>query len=63
MTDSIYLLVCGLVFLNEKKWFPSAKNLSHVASMRFGDQDFDSIDALTPLYLYPEDCQVRKMKS
>ena len=47
------------VFLDEKKWYPSAKNLSLVACERFEYKDFDDIDALTPLYLYPEDCQVR----
>lgn len=47
------------VFLDEKYWFPSAKNLSVLARERFVRQDFDNIDTLVPLYLYPEDCQVR----
>jgi tRNA threonylcarbamoyladenosine biosynthesis protein TsaB len=49
------------VFLDEKKWFPSAKNLSLIARERFEYKDFDHIDTLVPLYLYPEDCQVRKI--
>lgn len=48
------------VFLDEKKWFPSAKNVSVLARKRFAKQDFDCIDTLVPLYLYPEDCQVRR---
>lgn len=48
------------IFLNEKKWFPSAKNLSLIARDRFECKDFDNIDTLVPLYLYPEDCQVHR---
>ena len=47
------------IFLDEKKWFPSAKNLSLIACDRFEYNDVDNIDTLVPLYLYPEDCQVR----
>lgn len=47
------------LFVEEKKWYPSAKNLSRIARDRFEYKDFDDIDTLVPLYLYPEDCQVR----
>lgn len=48
------------VFLDEKKWFPSAKNVSLIARDRVAYKDFDNIDTLVPLYLYPQDCQVHK---
>ena len=48
------------IFLDEKKWLPLAKNLARVAQMRFENKDFDNIDTLVPLYLYPQDCQVRR---
>lgn len=48
------------IFSDEKKWFPSAKNISLIARNRFEYKDFDNIDTLVPLYLYPEDCQVHR---
>lgn len=48
------------IFLEEKKWFPSAKNLCLIARERFEYKDFDDLDTLVPLYLYPQDCQVRR---
>lgn len=48
------------VFLDERIWFPSAKNLALLAAVRFMEKDFDQIDRLAPLYLYPDDCQVRR---
>ena len=48
------------IFLDEKKWYPSAKNISVIARDRFEYKDFDNIDTLVPLYLYPQDCQVRR---
>ena len=47
------------LFLDEKKWFPSAKNLSILARCRYDRQDYDCVETLSPLYLYPDDCQVR----
>ncbi|MEW5894312.1 MAG: tRNA (adenosine(37)-N6)-threonylcarbamoyltransferase complex dimerization subunit type 1 TsaB [Candidatus Omnitrophota bacterium] len=48
------------VFLEEREWYPSAKNLSLIARARYEYKDFDDIGKLVPLYLYPEDCQVQK---
>jgi tRNA threonylcarbamoyladenosine biosynthesis protein TsaB len=48
------------VFLSEKQWYPSAKNIARIAAERFLIHDTDDIDTLVPLYLYPEDCQVRR---
>ncbi|HSV43461.1 MAG TPA: tRNA (adenosine(37)-N6)-threonylcarbamoyltransferase complex dimerization subunit type 1 TsaB, partial [Candidatus Bathyarchaeia archaeon] len=48
------------VFLDEKQWYPSAKNLAALARLRFAAKDIDRCDTLVPLYLYLEDCQVRK---
>jgi len=44
---------------NEKDWYPRARNLALLAYARFIKKEFDSVDRLTPLYLYPEDCQAR----
>jgi len=48
------------VLLDEKQWYPSAKNLAALARLRFAAKDIDRCDTLVPLYLYPEDCQVTR---
>ncbi len=48
------------MLMEEKLWYPLAKNVARIAQGRFEKQDFNDIDALVPLYLYPEDCQVRR---
>jgi len=51
-----------LRFEDEKYWKPQAKNLVPFACDRFKKKEFDSIDQLVPLYLYSQDCQVRKKR-
>jgi len=48
------------VFLDEKFWYPSAKRIAELAAVRFKNQETDNINTLVPLYLYPQDCQVRR---
>lgn len=48
------------VFSKEKQSFPQAKNLVPLAVKRFINGKFDNINTLVPLYLYPQDCQVRR---
>lgn len=43
----------------EKFWYPQAKDLAMLGLKRFMKKNFDDINSLVPLYLYPEDCQVR----
>lgn len=45
-------------FENEKNWRPQARALVKLGWPRLVSQDVDKIETLTPLYLYPEDCQV-----
>ena len=47
-------------FLDEKWWHPQAKELATLALKKFAARQFDDIDQLVPIYLYPEDCQVQK---
>ena len=49
-------------FADEKMWYPRAQNLSLLALERFRKQKFDNVTRLTPLYLYPADCQVKQHK-
>ena len=46
------------IFMEEKYWYPQAKQLALLAQKRFAQGKVDKIDRLVPLYLYPEDCQV-----
>jgi len=48
------------VFLDEKFWYPSAKQIAFLALSRFENKDVDNINTLVPLYLYPQDCQVKR---
>ncbi len=45
------------------QWMPQAKNLAFLALKRFERKEFDDIQRLIPLYLYPEDCQVVPRKN
>jgi len=48
------------LFAKEKLRHPQAKVLAKLACARIQKKDFDNINTLVPLYLYPEDCQVAK---
>jgi tRNA threonylcarbamoyladenosine biosynthesis protein TsaB len=48
------------LFLEEKHWYPGAGNLIKLGFSKAGKTKKTSMAGLTPLYLYPEDCQVRK---
>ncbi|NTV30234.1 MAG: tRNA (adenosine(37)-N6)-threonylcarbamoyltransferase complex dimerization subunit type 1 TsaB [Candidatus Omnitrophica bacterium] len=42
----------------DRHWLPKAKELARLGYQRLLRGDFDKIETLAPLYLYPEDCQV-----
>ncbi|MBF0522699.1 MAG: tRNA (adenosine(37)-N6)-threonylcarbamoyltransferase complex dimerization subunit type 1 TsaB [Candidatus Omnitrophica bacterium] len=54
------LITKDYILADEKCWYPQAKNLLPLVLERFKKKNFDDIDKLVPLYLYPEDCQVKK---
>lgn len=43
-------------------WFPRAGNLAKLAQARFNSRKFDDPQKLVPIYLYPQECQVRIAK-
>lgn len=47
------------IFAEEKWWVPQARWIVPIALERFKKKNFDKVADLLPLYLYPEDCQVR----
>jgi len=54
---------CRLAFLPEKYWYPGAGNLIRLGFPKIKKAKKSGLDKLTPLYLYPEDCQVRVRES
>ena len=48
------------VFLDEQYWYPGAGNIIKLGFSRIKKAKKPGLDKLTPLYLYPDDCQVRK---
>lgn len=50
-----------LEFLTEDYWYPGAGNLIRLGFSKVIKAKKQDLDKLMPLYLYPEDCQVRKL--
>jgi tRNA threonylcarbamoyladenosine biosynthesis protein TsaB len=48
------------VFTEEKDSFPQAGRLPSLVLQRARQNEWDPVDALVPLYLYPDHCQIRK---
>jgi len=48
------------ILKDETSWCPEARNLLFLALPKFSKKKYSNINKLTPLYLYPKDCQVRK---
>jgi tRNA threonylcarbamoyladenosine biosynthesis protein TsaB len=49
----------SVLFTTERSWRPRAKYLAALAADRLARGESDDINTLLPLYLYPDDCQVR----
>ncbi len=50
----------AITFAAEKLWSPQARRAVPLVLERFRQKKVDKIEKLLPLYLYPEDCQVRR---
>jgi tRNA threonylcarbamoyladenosine biosynthesis protein TsaB len=46
------------LFADEKFWYPQARVMAALAFERFEKKQYDDVESLLPLYLYPQDCQV-----
>lgn len=60
--DDILSMNKKAIFLEERCWYPGAGNLIKLGFLKIKKAKRFSLDKLTPLYLYPEDCQVNKIK-
>jgi tRNA threonylcarbamoyladenosine biosynthesis protein TsaB len=50
---------CQCLLAEEKYGYPQAKVMAALAFERFKNQQYDDAATLLPLYLYPQDCQVK----
>ena len=48
------------VFMEEKYWYPGAGRLIELGFAKIKNMKKVNLDKLIPMYMYPEDCQVRK---
>ncbi len=51
---------CRAIFTLPKFWFPQSRQLAKLAFSRLKNDSYDDPEKLTPIYLYPQDCQVTK---
>ena len=47
-----------IILAEEKLWYPKAVHLSQLAYQKFLKKEYNDVNSLVPLYLYPEHCQV-----
>ena len=59
--DNILSINQKAIFLGEECWYPGAWNLIKLGFSKLKKTKKISLDKLTPLYLYPEDCQIKKL--
>jgi tRNA threonylcarbamoyladenosine biosynthesis protein TsaB len=51
------------IFTEEKFWYPKATCAVPLALERFRKGNFEDVNSLRPLYLYPKECQIKKVIS
>ena len=54
---------CSDVFIesNEKLWIPKASNVGFISENKFLNNEIENVNSLVPMYLYSNDCQVKKV--
>jgi len=62
LRDELKKIDSSIRFSKRDVW-PKAKNLLIIAKDYFQYKKFTPLDRLEPLYVYPKDCQVRKIES
>ncbi|MFA4991523.1 MAG: tRNA (adenosine(37)-N6)-threonylcarbamoyltransferase complex dimerization subunit type 1 TsaB [Candidatus Omnitrophota bacterium] len=48
------------VFLDERYWYPRASNLIKLGLTKIKKAKAPGLDKLAPIYLYPDDCQIKR---
>ncbi len=58
--DNILSINKKAIFLEKQDWYPGAGNLIKLGFARVKKPKKNNMDKLAPLYMYPEDCQIKK---
>jgi len=59
--DEILSQIRGAHILEKDYWYPKAHNLMALALERIKDKKFNDPFKIKPIYLYPKECQIRKV--
>jgi tRNA threonylcarbamoyladenosine biosynthesis protein TsaB len=57
--DKMLARIKGASILEEDYWFPKAHNLIELALVRIKARQFNSALDIKPIYLYPQECQIK----
>jgi tRNA threonylcarbamoyl adenosine modification protein YeaZ len=58
--DKMSSCIRGVTILDKDYWFPKAHNLIKLALAKIRVKQFTSAQAIKPIYLYPQECQIKK---
>ncbi|MDD5432242.1 MAG: tRNA (adenosine(37)-N6)-threonylcarbamoyltransferase complex dimerization subunit type 1 TsaB [Candidatus Omnitrophica bacterium] len=58
--DKLIAQVKGVVILDKEYWYPKPRNIIELALERIKNKKLDNCFELSPIYLYPKECQVRR---
>jgi len=61
--QEISLNIENVSILDKDYWYPSARNIINLAIEKIKGKKYKSASEIKPIYLYPKECQVRKMGS
>ena len=57
--DKLSSRIKGATILDKDYWFPKAHNLIRLALEKIKAKQFSSAQAIKPIYLYPQECQIK----
>ncbi len=59
--DKILTHIKGACILDKDCWYPKAHNIMELALEKIKQKQFDAPSGIKPIYLYPKECQIRKI--
>lgn len=57
--DKMLARIKGAMILDKDYWFPKAHNIIELALAKIKARQFSSSQAVKPIYLYPQECQIK----
>jgi len=59
--EKILKNISGIVFLDKDCWYPDGHNIIYLALEKIKGKAFNNAFNIKPIYLYPKECQIRKI--